>query len=225
MSKKMQEIEKDLKSLEMTKKDADSDAAILDQMLDLLEELGFSANYEGMDEKTGEETVEISQYTPAGEDWNFLIYFKGTENFVEKFIDLANNYDYMEDQSSYFEYSGTNGIPDKETLIEDGKWKAEQLDITVARLTEMYYQKPKSSLVEKATASALKDLETVQEIFHNIISRNQALGLNKEASDKVFDKVNKNLNKIIDTFYKTQKTYEIKRKARGYLNMHGFPRS
>ena len=144
---------------------------------------------------------------------------------MEKFIDLANNYDYMEEQSIFFEYSGTNGIPDKETLIEDGKWKAEQLDITVARLTEMYYQKPKSSLVEKATASALKDLEAVQKIFDGIISSNQALGLDKEGSDKVFDKVNKNLNKIINTFYKTQKTYEIKRKASGYLNMHGFPRS
>lgn len=209
MSKKMQEIEKDLKSLEMTKKDADSDAAILDQMLDLLEELGFSANYEGMDEKTGEETVEISQYTPADEDWRFTVNFKGAENFVEEFLFLSNSYDYMEEQSILFEYSGTRGVPDRETLIEDGKWKAEQLEIAANRLSAFYYQKPKTFLAEKATNAALKDLESIQEIFDKIVERNDSYGLNKKDSERIFEKIKKNLGKMITNYYQTEKPHDL----------------
>lgn len=181
----------------------------LDQMLDLLEDLGFSANYEGKDEETSEETVRMSKRTPARETWIFYIGFDGDGNFVEEFLNYANTFDYMDEQSIWFEFSGRKGVPDKETLIEDGKWKAEQLKIAATRLAALYYQKPSSFLVEKATDAAFKDLETVQEIFDNIISRNTALGLDKTESEKVFSKIKKNLNRMIVNYYQTEKTHEL----------------
>ena len=180
----------------------------LDQMLDLLEDIGFSANYEGEDENTGRESVEISQYTPAGENWYITITFNEEKGFVDAFLDYVNTYDYMDEQEAFFD-AEDYGAPDKETLIKDGQWKAEQLEIAAARLTALYYQKPKSFLTEKAKDAALKDLEDVQTIFDNIISRNTALGLDKTESDKLFSKIKKNLNRMITNYYQTEKPHEL----------------
>lgn len=63
----------------------------------------------------------LSQYTPAGEDWNL---------FVEKLEDIketSENFDINEEFRVLFN-SGLSGVPDVETLLNDQKWKQKTLE-------------------------------------------------------------------------------------------------
>lgn len=66
---------------------------------------------------------ELSQYTPAGEDWML------TFDKLEDIVDYAENYDPAEDFVMWYEArkNGTRGVPDNSTLWEDQMWKKELL--------------------------------------------------------------------------------------------------
>lgn len=67
---------------------------------------------------------ELSQYTPAGEDW--ILSF----NNLEDIIDYAENYEPAEDFVMWYEArkNGARGVPDNTTLWEDQQWKKELLN-------------------------------------------------------------------------------------------------
>lgn len=102
--------------------------------LKVLEEMNFDVNE---CEQNGEEYVELSQYTPLGEDWYVIIWYdKG--QFVEEFCNYADNFDYEEEQTPYIENRGKNGIPNSiKDLLEDGKWKDKILKETARKLTDI----------------------------------------------------------------------------------------
>lgn len=66
---------------------------------------------------------ELSQYTPAGEDW--ILTFEKLEDIVN----YAENYEPSEDFVMWYEArkNGTIGVPDDSTLWEDQQWKKELL--------------------------------------------------------------------------------------------------
>ena len=99
--------------------------------LKVLEEMNFDVNE---CEQNGEEYVELSQYTPLGEDWYVVIWYN-EGNFANDFRDFVNNFDYEEEQTPYIANRGKNGIPNSiKDLLEDGRWKAKILTQTAKRL-------------------------------------------------------------------------------------------
>ena len=73
---------------------------------------------------------ELSQYTPAGEDW--ILTFEKLEDIVN----YAENYEPAEDFVMWYEAkkSGTRGVPDNTILWEDQQWKKELLEKIVSEL-------------------------------------------------------------------------------------------
>ena len=105
----------------------------------LLEKLGFDFNVEF--EEVCCYTATISQYTPAGEDWSFIIRFNGSQdNLVDKVHEYLEDYDPKQEFAMWVDakYHNTcEGIPDIETLYEDCKWKEQtmsELDREICKL-------------------------------------------------------------------------------------------
>lgn len=97
-------------------------------VIEVLENADF--NIGEITEQDGEYYVELSQYTPAGEDWYVIIWFDGTdEDFIKSVRKYANGFDVDDEVDPYLEMRGKNGVPNSiSTLIEDAKWKETKLE-------------------------------------------------------------------------------------------------
>ena len=108
-----------------------------------------------INEQSGEYYIELSQYTPAGEDWSVCIWFDGTnKDFIKSIEKLVENFDIDEEVEPYIEIRGTRGVPKSvRTLIEDAEWKLETLQSLVDDLDEYLYETccPSSTDVRKVT--------------------------------------------------------------------------
>lgn len=84
--------------------------------------------------------VDISQYTPEGEDWYETIWFDGTDNgFIEAVQNVSRNFDVDEAVEIWIPSMGKNGVPDSiKALIEDAEWKKEQLEVLADELSDVY---------------------------------------------------------------------------------------
>lgn len=81
----------------------------------IIEQHGFDIVYQ-------EDTVWISRYTPAGEDWN--LYFDKLEDIIE----YSENYDPEEDFAMWIEArKRDNTVPGPTELWKDQLWKQETL--------------------------------------------------------------------------------------------------
>lgn len=96
------------------------------KILDAIEENGFTYN---IDQQGNEYFIELSQYTPAGEDWRFTIWFNGTDdNFISALENDIYYFDVDEQVEPFIENRGKYGIPSSiKLLVEDAEWKLEQL--------------------------------------------------------------------------------------------------
>lgn len=98
------------------------------EIIKVLEDAGF--NIGEITEQDGEYYVELSQYTPEGEDWYVIIWFDDTdEDFIRSVRTCADNFDVDEEAEPYIEMRGQRGVPNSiADLIEDAKWKEKTLD-------------------------------------------------------------------------------------------------
>lgn len=98
-----------------------------DKILDILEDAGFAASKVGLVD--GKFFVDISQYTPADEDWGETIWYDGTEeNFTGAVRTLADNFDVDEETEKWIECRGKDGCPSSiKELYEDAEWKKDKL--------------------------------------------------------------------------------------------------
>lgn len=82
----------------------------------VLEKNGFNVQKES-------DAFFISQYTPAGEDWNMAV------SKLEDIIEYAEVFDPEEEFAMWIEakQNGTKGIPSPAELWEDQLWKQETL--------------------------------------------------------------------------------------------------
>lgn len=97
-------------------------------VIEVLENADF--NIGEITEQDGEYYVELSQYTPAGEDWYVIIWFDGTdEDFIKSVRKYVNGFDIDDEVDPYLEMRGKNGVPNSiSILIEDAKWKEKTLE-------------------------------------------------------------------------------------------------
>lgn len=98
------------------------------EIIKVLEDAGF--NIGEITEQDGEYYVELSQYTPEGEDWYVIIWFDDTdEDFIKSVRTCADNFDVDEEAEPYIEMRGQRGVPNSiADLIEDAKWKGKTLE-------------------------------------------------------------------------------------------------
>ena len=75
---------------------------------------------------------EISQYTPAGEDW--LLTF----NKLEDIVDYAENFDPEEEFTMWIEakQNGVRGVPSVPELWKDQLWKQELMNKVADEITK-----------------------------------------------------------------------------------------
>lgn len=87
-----------------------------------LEKNGFTVKY-----YANGKYWDVSQYTPAGEDWHYEV-----EN-LEDMKQIAENYDPEDDFKSWIN-SGASGVPSVPELWQDQLWKQETLNKVLEEL-------------------------------------------------------------------------------------------
>lgn len=91
------------------------------KLKEIINNNGFSIEEFGDD-------IEISQYTPCGEDWNELFNMKNVDDFVEDLECRTENFDINEEAEIFIPQRGHKGIPeDIQDILDDQKWKLSKL--------------------------------------------------------------------------------------------------
>ena len=103
--------------------------ALSDEIVEILEDRGFYCDGK-IHKQSIRYYVDFSQSTPLGEDWSEIIWFDGSkEGFVEAVRNRANDFDVDEEVEVWIACRGENGCPSSiEALVEDAKWKEEQIE-------------------------------------------------------------------------------------------------
>ena len=88
--------------------------------LDVIEDNGWSVYEDGND-------VDISQYSPAGEDFSFSVY---ADNLVDDVAEYAESFDAEEHAAMWYEAGkrGARDVPSLRVLIDDADDIQEMLD-------------------------------------------------------------------------------------------------
>ena len=108
-----------------------------DKVIKVVENNDFSINE--VEKQDNDFYVELSQYTPCGEDWWETIWFDGTdEGFIEAVRERYRDFDVEEEAEVWIECRGKNGVPNSiRDLIEDAEWKANMLGELADELDEL----------------------------------------------------------------------------------------
>lgn len=87
----------------------------MDDLIDVIEEMGWNVrNYE--------DDLEIAQESNAGEDFFFSVCKEESlQETIEKICECCDYFDPEEHAKMWAECSGTRGVPDLDTLMEDAK--------------------------------------------------------------------------------------------------------
>lgn len=101
----------------------------------IAESCGFSA---GEPQKQGKQRyIEISQYTPAGEDWNETIWFKNVGDIISSIWERIEDWDSDDEAEVWINQRGTRGVPQSiRTLLDDQDWKVSKLKELHLQLTK-----------------------------------------------------------------------------------------
>lgn len=93
----------------------------------MAEELGWNVDVEKQD---GRYCAEISQYSPAGEDFGFTIDYEMVEEIPEKINRCYNDFDVDEHVQMWIEAknNGVGGVPSVVTLVHDAEEIEEMLE-------------------------------------------------------------------------------------------------
>lgn len=105
------------------------------RVFDTLDDLGWSVT-------EYDDGWEISQYSPAGEDFSFCILRSNVESafdFVREAINYSCCFDVEDHVKMWLEAKdyGTSGVPDIMTLVDDARAINEMLDDLVNALLEV----------------------------------------------------------------------------------------
>lgn len=99
-----------------------------DNILKIIEENGFAYDIEYQVDE--DYCVELGQYTPAGEDWWYTIWFNGSdEDFINSLRKLVYDFDVDDEAEVWIHSRGKNGVSSSiKVLVEDAEWKYKQLE-------------------------------------------------------------------------------------------------
>ncbi len=118
--KDAEDLQKSLEDLSNKIKEKSRKNPTLENAYKVIEDEGWSVDV--MSENDDEVELELSQYTGAGEDFNFTVYFDGTVNDLQdKIYDYAFNFDVDEHIEMLLGADGndTSGLPSIRRLVED----------------------------------------------------------------------------------------------------------
>lgn len=85
---------------------------------ELAEDYGWSVSW-GEDNIAGEKSVEFSKYSPAGEDFSFVVYYEDVSEIPDKVKEYYEGFDAEEHVMLWADSAGRNGVPRLRELIED----------------------------------------------------------------------------------------------------------
>lgn len=128
------------------------------KILDILEDNGFS--YGEITEQNKECYIELSQFTPAGEDWCIAIWFDGNdESFIDSFREYVESFDVDEEAELYIGMRGKHGVPSSvRELVEDAEWKKGTLGKTLKNLEDIdVEEKDKSNMITLFVLDSVND--------------------------------------------------------------------
>lgn len=136
----------------------------IDELRQKIEDLDFGIYDETFSD--GSVGMELSQYTPMGQDWNFSIEYDGSvESFMENLKEFERNFDVDEEAKFFISQMGEFGIPDDaEGLLEDAKWKKKQLEDLVATLEGLDLEECNKVEEQKVVEGKLNFIENVDEL-------------------------------------------------------------
>lgn len=136
----------------------------IDELRQKIEDLDFGIYDETFSD--GSVGMELSQFTPMGQDWNFYIEYDGSvESFMENLKEYERNFDVDEEAKFFISQMGEFGIPDDaEGLLEDAKWKKKQLEDLVATLEGLDLEECNKVEEQKVVEGKLNFIENVDEL-------------------------------------------------------------
>lgn len=94
------------------------------RIVDVAESLGWTVKFHKQtrwsDGKT-EKYVEFSQYSPAGQDFSFEVFYDNLGEIDEKVFEFWQNYDIDEEVEMWLEAkrNGVSGVPSASVLVRD----------------------------------------------------------------------------------------------------------
>ena len=92
------------------------------RIIDIAENLGWSVKF-GVEELVSEKGkyVEFSQYSPAGQDFSFTVWYDNLNQVADRVKDFYISYDIKEEVYTWLEAkrNGVSGVPDVITLVHD----------------------------------------------------------------------------------------------------------
>jgi hypothetical protein len=125
---------------------------INDELYDAIEEQDFTIS--SVTKQDDNILIEISQYSPQGEDWYETIWVNPDDTLsevAEAFKEYADNFDHEEAAALFIEGRGKNGIPESITdLLEDARWKKDVLTELGDKLKEAFDGRTESLLKKEA---------------------------------------------------------------------------
>lgn len=92
-----------------------------EKVTDILENNGWRLC--SCEKQDGEYYAEIEQYSPAGEDYVFTVWFNGFDaDFIEKVCEYAEDYDADDHAADLVQYRGQGGVPNSvREIIDDAE--------------------------------------------------------------------------------------------------------
>lgn len=129
-----------------------------DDIKQIIENLDFTYSYNSNLYGSNEPGIEIGQYTPLGEDWFETFGAGSPEIFINNLKDRVDDWDIEWETKPYIEMMGKRGVPDDEdALIEDAKWKIEQLKNLLKELQNIKTVKESKEIKTEALSQDLPD--------------------------------------------------------------------
>lgn len=132
------------------------------EILDVIDKFDFVCSE--VEEQDEEFYVELSQYTPAGEDWREIIWFNGTDvDFVKDLRNRIADFDIDEEVEKWIPSRGQNGVPEKiSDLLEDAEWKLEKLEDLCNELECTVFEMNKKTTVEITMEKTMRVCMTIE---------------------------------------------------------------
>lgn len=107
------------------------------KIINVIEKLDFSLSEI---EHQGESyMIELSQFTPLGQDWSFLIWFNGTDaSFIDSVYAYWQEFNIDDEAEVFIENRGKYGVPNSiRMLLDDATWKEQALAQLAQQLKEI----------------------------------------------------------------------------------------
>jgi len=93
----------------------------IERVVEIAEGLGWRIDFDEQDDLK-DKLAELSQYSPAGEDFSFIVYYDDADDLVEEVYKYYMDFDPDEHASIWVKCRGKRGVPSSiRILIEDAE--------------------------------------------------------------------------------------------------------